>query len=217
MKVHKIFIPNKKPLCITNANMQHSTTYRFGSFFHYASLLRTSLSLQLFQTFNIYAANGSVIPLTPGSVSSSGQTTGTTGSIGIGTASAVAGSQTSQINQTGLTGQTSQPGEGGVGGSISATITAGTQGATNAAAAGHSGVFHGAYVYNREKPYYIPSPGENSHIIARKMVYLESRGLSRVRKYKNSPNAIHQSMILCTLRLQCTWISASPIPSLKDN
>ncbi|CAH3033992.1 unnamed protein product, partial [Pocillopora meandrina] len=131
-------------------------------------------------TFNIYAANGSVIPLTPGSVSSSGQTTSATGSIGIGTASAVEGSQTSQINQTGLTGQTSQPGEGGVGASISATITAGTQGATNSAAAGHSGVFHGAYVYNREKPYYIPPPGDNSHIIARKMVYLDPRGLSRV-------------------------------------
>lgn len=51
---------------------------------------------------------------------------------------------------------------------------------------GHPGIYHGAFVYNRAIPYYIPPKTYNPHIIARNPAFLDARGFTRVSKYKKS-------------------------------
>ena len=89
------------------------------------------------------------------------------------TTSGVQGSQTGQTVQTGQTG-----GEASL--NITTQVQGGVQGAPSQAA--HPGIYHGAFVYNRAVHYYIPPAHYNAHIVARHKEFLESRGLSRVRK-----------------------------------
>ena len=79
----------------------------------------------------------------------------------------------------GQTGQTSQ-----IGGQASINITSKVQGGVQGAPSetAHPGIYHGAFVYNRAVPYYIPPAQYNAHIVARHKEFLDSRGLSRVRK-----------------------------------
>ena len=90
--------------------------------------------------------------------------------------SGVEGGQTVQTGQTGQTGQ--------IGGEASINITTQVQGGVHGAPgqAAHPGIYHGAFVYNRAVPYYIPPAQYNGHIIARHREFLDPRGLSRVRK-----------------------------------
>ena len=92
--------------------------------------------------------------------------------------------QTSHINQTGYT--SNLKGQSGISGAVNTTITVqtlkppeppGTHGT------GHPGIYHGAYVYNRQIPYYIPPNTYNPHIIARHPMFLDPRGLARVSKW----------------------------------
>lgn len=98
---------------------------------------------------------------------------------------------TSETNATGATvpstsgvegGQTGQTGQTGGQSSINITteVQGGVPGASSEAA--HPGIYHGAFVYNRAVPYYIPPAQYNSHIVARHKEFLDPRGLSRVRK-----------------------------------
>lgn len=80
--------------------------------------------------------------------------------------------------QTGQTGQTGQIGGASI--NITTQVQGGVQGAPNEAA--HPGIYHGAFVYNRKDPYYIPPAQYNSQIVSRHKEFLDSRGLSRVRK-----------------------------------
>ena len=80
--------------------------------------------------------------------------------------------------QTGQTGQTGQIGGASI--NITTQVQGGVPEAPSEAA--HPGIYHGAFVYNRAVPYYIPPAQYNSHIVARHKEFLDSRGLSRVRK-----------------------------------
>lgn len=129
-----------------------------------------------FQTFNIYAANGSVIPVQPGLPSQSGGQVVTSEKNETGTnVTSTSGVEGGQI-EGGVEG--GQIGEASI--NITTQVQGGAPGAPNEAA--HPGIYHGAFVYNRAVPYYIPPAQYNSHIVARHKEFLDSRGLSRVRK-----------------------------------
>lgn len=143
-----------------------------------SSLIIDTIIPCLFQTFNIYTGNGSVIPMQPGVTSQTGEQAVTSGSNVTGsTVTSTGATEGGQTVQTGQTGQIAQA-------SINATVTAGVQGGVPGAPAeaAHPGIYHGAFVYNRAIPYFIPPAQYNSHIIARHKEFLDSRGLSRVRK-----------------------------------
>lgn len=95
---------------------------------------------------------------------------------------------TSETNATGTTVPSTSGVEGGqtgqTGGQSSINITTEVQGGVPGASseAAHPGIYHGAFVYNRAVPYYIPPAQYNSQIVARHKEFLDSRGLSRVRK-----------------------------------
>ena len=95
---------------------------------------------------------------------------------------------TSGKNETGTTVTSTSGVEGGqtgqIGGQASFNITTQVQGGVPGAPseAAHPGIYHGAFVYNREVPYYIPPAQYNAHIVARHKAFLDPRGLSRVRK-----------------------------------
>lgn len=98
------------------------------------------------------------------------------------------GAQAGQTSLTGQTGQTSQVGQTsgqteqtGVQVSYNLSVTAGSHGVPSGIAA-HPGIYHGAFVYNRAIPYYVPPVNYNSHVISRHKEFLDARGLSRVRK-----------------------------------
>ena len=124
----------------------------------------------------------------PGATPQTGTQTGTSGSNVTGTATgAEGGGVTGQISQAGQTGQIgiTETGQRGSQASINATVTAtgGQVGVPGAPiGAGHPGIYHGAFVYNRDVPYFIPPASFNSHVIARHKEFLDPRGLSRVRK-----------------------------------
>ena len=96
---------------------------------------------------------------------------------------------TSATNATGTNVTSTSGVEGGqtgqLGGQAAINIaTTKVQGGVHGAPgeAAHPGIYHGAFVYNREVPYYIPPAQYNAHIVARHKEFLDSRGLSRVRK-----------------------------------
>lgn len=122
-----------------------------------------------------------------GATSQTGGEAATSGSNATGTTtSAVEGGQTGQTSQTGETGQTevTQTGQTGSEASYNASVTTGGQVGVPGASigAGHPGIYHGAFVYNRAIPYYVPPANINSHIVARHKEFLDARGLARVRK-----------------------------------
>lgn len=124
----------------------------------------------------------------PGATSQTGAQSGTSGTNVTGTATgAEEGGAIGQISQAGQTGQTeiTQTGQTGSQASINASVTTtgGQVGVPGAPiGAGHPGIYHGAFVYNREVPYFIPPASYNSHVISRHKEFLDPRGLSRVRK-----------------------------------
>lgn len=119
-----------------------------------------------FQTFNIFTANGSVIQ--PGAT---GEKAGT--SEANATESTTTGGGAVETSKT-ITGPA------GMIGSINATI--GLQTRISGEPAQHPGIYHGAFVYNRQIPYYIPPKPYNPHIIARNKEFLDTRGFARVSK-----------------------------------
>ncbi|KAL9988893.1 hypothetical protein ACROYT_G003385 [Oculina patagonica] len=132
-------------------------------------------------TFNIYTGNGSVIPMQPGATSQnatsgSNETGTTTGAVEEGQAG-----QTGATGQTGVT-QTGQTGQTGSEASYNVSVTTGGNVGVPGAPVGaaHPGIYHGAFVYNREVPYYVPPANINSHIVARHKEFLDTRGLARV-------------------------------------
>ena len=117
-----------------------------------------------FQTFNIFTANGSVIPIQPGAP---GEQAGT--------------SETNATVTTTSGGEVeTTTGQAGISGEISTKIGAQTR--ISGAPARHPGIYHGAFVYNREIPYYIPPKTYNAHLISRNKEFLDPRGFARVSK-----------------------------------
>lgn len=116
----------------------------------------------------------------PGVTSQTGGQVVTSGTNATGTnltsTSGVEGGQTGQTGQIGQTGL--------IGGQASINISTQVQGGVFGAPgeAAHPGIYNGAFVYNRAVPYYIPPTQYNAHIVARHREFLDSRGLSRIRK-----------------------------------
>lgn len=121
-----------------------------------------------FQTFNIFTANGSVIPLQPGAT---GEQAGTSETNATGTTTTSGGAVETSKTTTAQSGMIS---------SLNATI--GIQTRISGEPAQHPGIYHGAFVYNRQIPYYIPPKTYNPHIIARNKEFLDTRGFARVSK-----------------------------------
>lgn len=118
----------------------------------------------------------------PGTTTTTGGQTATSGE-----SSTETSGQTSQlVEQTGYTSNVK--GQSGIGGAVNTTITVQTSklpSPPGMQGKGHPGIYHGAYVYNREIPYYIPPKTYNPHIIARHPMFLDPRGLARVSKWNN--------------------------------
>lgn len=110
----------------------------------------------------------------PGAPSQSGGQVVTSGQNETGTT--VTSTSGVEGGQTGQTGQI----EGQASINITTQVQGGVPGAPSEAA--HPGIYHGEFVYNRAVPYYIPPAQYNVHIVARHKAFLDSRGLSRVRK-----------------------------------
>ena len=119
-----------------------------------------------FQTFNIFTANGSVIPLQPGAT---GEEVGTS-----------EGNATTLTTTSGGAAETSKTITGQNISSINAKIGLLTR--ISGEPAQHPGIYHGAFVYNRQIPYYIPPKTYNPHIIARNKEFVDTRGFARVSK-----------------------------------
>lgn len=133
-----------------------------------------------FKTFNIYAGNGTVIPVRPGGSSETGEETGAAAGKGTG--------QTGTTNVTGLTsgqttssGQTTGPSQAGESSTVNVSVTS-QPGIPNPPVSAHPGIYHGAFVYNREIPYYIPPLRYDPQVIARNSKFVDPRGFARVSK-----------------------------------
>lgn len=114
--------------------------------------------------------------------------TTTSGAEGLPTGQLGQTSQTGQISHA-LTGQTGHAVTGQTGMQTTINASVGWQvrrPGAQAGAASHPGIFHGAFVYNRAIPYYIPPKAYNPHIAARHQEFLDPRGFARVSKYRET-------------------------------
>lgn len=95
---------------------------------------------------------------------------------------------TSGVNRTETT-LTSEAavGQTGTQGQIGQTVTGQTIGVQYGGTPGHPlpghpGIYHGAFVYNRAVPYYIPPKTDNPHEAATAKQFVDPRGLAKVSK-----------------------------------
>ncbi|XP_029196202.2 LOW QUALITY PROTEIN: uncharacterized protein LOC114961605 [Acropora millepora] len=127
-------------------------------------------------TFNIYTGNATVIPVRPGGSSETGEETGgSAGTAQTGTTN-VTGSTSGQNISSGQTTGTIQAGEIKM---VNVSVTS-RPGIPNPPVAKHPGIYQGAFVYNREIPYYIPPLSYDPQVIARNSKFVDPRGFARV-------------------------------------
>lgn len=133
-----------------------------------------------FQSFNIYTANGSVIPVEPVAAP---QTTTQAGTSGVNRTETTLTSGAA-VGQTGTQGQTGQivTGQTELQSTYNATIGVQYGGTPGHPLPGHPGIYHGAFVYNRAVPYYIPPKTDNPHEAATAKQFVDPRGLAKVSK-----------------------------------
>lgn len=140
----------------------------------------SKLTTPYFQSFNIYTANGSVIPVEPVAAS---QTTTKAGTSGVNRTETTLTSGAA-VGQTGPQGQTGQTitGQTEVQSTYNATIGVQYGGTPGHPLPGHPGIYHGAFVYNRAVPYYVPPKTDNPHEAATAKQFVDPRGLAKVSK-----------------------------------
>ena len=119
-----------------------------------------------------------MIPVRPGGSSETGEETGgSAGTAQTGTTN-VTGSTSGQNISSGQTTGTIQAGEIKM---VNVSVTS-RPGIPNPPVAKHPGIYQGAFVYNREIPYYIPPLSYDPQVIARNSKFMDPRGFARVSK-----------------------------------